>query len=1037
MPRRGTVFVHVPLSHTFTIQVAGGDGDPFYVSQAGRTCGLREGDVVVGVDGASTARWPLALLQQTLRRAARDVVVEVLREMGDSAASVGVRAGGTELGIKHHTVTKAVHETEDLPVVSENGKIEPCVESPQGAPTSPASPSASPPCSQSMTPAATPDTEAQTVTSSQTSHTSTSFESAVSIQSTGAELQGAVQPQAIQNISSQSQAVHSQSSSINQSHSTINGHQTIQATTAVSGQQTFQSVQSVSQTQSAQTVVQSQAAVGISSGQPLSIQEVPADLPRIEAPSVDENANSIPENIPAQPQPEPVLQASPAPEPSQESEPVAAPEPVVVSEPAAAPEPIPATVPEPVAAAPEPVVEPEPAVVEEAIAAPEPPMSSEEAVAQEPPALPEPAVPETVVHVQESAPAPEPEPAVAAEERLAPEPQPAQEEIAEEAPLVAVSEPVPAAEPAPSVMTTGSSGGGGGPAVEEISQEHIKEQLHEIITEIEQQVLPEQEHEQQQQQQEVQQGGGDGGVAQTLTKPPEEAQPVVGEACHPMEAEEVKYEYYDEDGVLHHTWKPKGKYEVPKTVIQYEDVVPIAVPDVTMSLKPQAPKPAPPPPEPEPPKPEPQPMVEMHHEPSNLTNGAVSPIEIPEGIPLLARILPKDNEDGERKISLERLFTPATDSGDLTPKRSPSKKAFASSSFYRPDHPTIDDQVELAQRISFSLVDENNKMSRGQSMYMKRKKRSMRWIHAGGAHDEDAAGSAEGGEGPEEDLLLKQPPMTQRPASVPTVQQVDTKKPPMKLLMSPKGVQDFHAVQEHYQTLMEQAVPTSPEVGKIVAEVQSPTGKGAELFAKRKKRMDKFIVDETTVQKAQTTTRTPQPQPQPVVTDDLNMKKSAVEQRNRQQQQIMEQFLKSREGSLTLVKSPWQATMETGTPDAAFDDKRQRIKLANTVVERADTKLAESSWLEPPKPMPLMTPQVTPQVAPAPAAAPSGPAAIYSAEVKVVMRSSQPPTPAMDVPRAVFSPMDSNNKRNSASFNMAAKGWGTYNNFYSPITFAT
>uniref|UniRef100_A0A0P4VYF4 Uncharacterized protein n=1 Tax=Scylla olivacea TaxID=85551 RepID=A0A0P4VYF4_SCYOL len=256
-------------------------------------------------------------------------------------------------------------------------------------------------------------------------------------------------------------------------------------------------------------------------------------------------------------------------------------------------------------------------------------------------------------------------------------------------------------------------------------------------------------------------------------------------------------------------------------------------------------------------------------------------------------------------------------------------------------------------------------MSRGQSMYMKRKKRSMRWIHAG---------SAEGGEGPEEDLLLKQPPMTQRPASVPTVQQVDTKKPPMKLLMSPKGVQDFHAVQEHYQTLMEQAVPTSPEVGKIVAEVQSPTGKGAELFAKRKKRMDKFIVDETTVQKAQTTTRAQQQQqPQSIVTDDLAVKKSAVEERNRQQQQIM---------------------------------------LANTVVERADTKLAEASWLEPPKPMPLLTPQVTPQVAPAPAVAPS-------------------------VPRAMFSPVDATNKRNSASFNMAAKGWGTYNNFYSPITFAT
>ncbi|KAK8388800.1 hypothetical protein O3P69_020643 [Scylla paramamosain] len=804
--------------------------------------------------------------------------------MGDSAASVGVRAGGTELGaasLKHHTVTKAVHETEELPVVSENGKVEPCVESPQGAPASPASPSASPPCSQSMTPAATPDTEAQTVTSSQTSHTSTSFESAVSIQSTGGVLQGAVEPQAIQNISSQSQAVHSQStqsSSISQSHSAINGHQTIQTSTAVSGQQTFQSMQSVSQTQSAQTVVQSQAAVGISSGQPLSVLEAPADQPLLEAPSVDENANSIPENIPAQPQPESVLEASPVQEPAEGSEPVAAPEPTVIPEPEAAPEPAPTTVPEPVAAAPEPVpaapepvVEPEPAVVEEPSAAPEPAMSSEEAVAQQPTVLPEAPVSETVVDVQESAPPPEPEPAVAAEETLAPDPQPVQEEIAEEALPAAAPEPVPAVEPEPSVVTT-TSGGGGGPAVEEISQEHIKEQLHEIITEIEQQVLPEQEQEQQQQQQ--------------------------------------------EDGVLHHTWRPKGKYEVPKTVIQYEDVVPIPVPDVTISLKAQAPQPAPPPPQPEPPKPEPQPTVETHQEPSSLTNGAVSPIEIPEGIPLLARILPKDHEDGEKKISLERLFTPATDSGDLTPKR---KKAFASSSFYRPDHPTIDDQVELAQRISFSLVDENNKMSRGQSMYMKRKKRSMRWIHAG---------SAEGGEGPEEDLLLKQPPMTQRPASVPTVQQVDTKKPPMKLLMSPKGVQDFHAVQEHYQTLMEQAVPTSPEVGKIVAEVQSPTGKGAELFAKRKKRMDKFIVDETTVQKAQTTTRAQQQQqPQSIVTDDLAVKKSAVEERNRQQQQIMEQFLRSREGSLTLVKSPWQATMETGTPDAAFDDKRQRIKV--------------------------------------------------------------------------------------------------------------
>lgn len=561
-----------------------------------------------------------------------------------------------------------------------------------------------------------------------------------------------------------------------------------------------------------------------------------------------------------------------------------------------------------------------------------------------------------------------------------------------------------APEPEPCLETTVR---GGGSAVEEISQEHIKEQLHEIITEIEQQVLPEQEQEQQQQE-EVQQGGVGVGVAKRDIKPSEEARPVVGEDGRSLYSEEV--EYYDEDGVLHHTWKPKGKYQVPKTVIQYEDIVPIAVPDVAFSLKAEPPKPAPPPPQPEPPKPVPQPTVEIPRENQNLTNGNVSPIEIPAGIPLLARILPKDHEEGDKKmISLERLFTPATDSGDLTPKRSPSKKAFASSSFYRPDHPTIDDQVELAQRISFSLVDENNKMSRGQSMYMKRKKRSMRWIHAG---------SGEGGEGQEDDQTLKHPPA--RPASVPAAPQADTKKPPMKLLMSPKGVQDFQAVQEHYQALMD-SIPTSPEVGKIVTEVQSPTGKGAELFAKRKKRMDKFIVDETTVQKAQTSatttstsTRTQHQQQQSIssTANDLALKKSAVEERNRQQQQILEQFLRSREESLTLVKSPWQAAMETGTPDAAFDDKRQKLKLANTVVERADNKLAQAaSWLEPPKPVSLMAAPLSAEVIPTPAT---------------------PPT----VPRAVLSQAEKD-KRNSLNFNLAAKGWGTYNTHYKPMTFAT
>lgn len=57
-------------------------------------------------------------------------------------------------------------------------------------------------------------------------------------------------------------------------------------------------------------------------------------------------------------------------------------------------------------------------------------------------------------------------------------------------------------------------------------------------------------------------------------------------------------------------------------------------------------------------------------------------------------------------------------------------KMFASSSFYAKGlHPTVEDQVELARRISSSLSDISNKSSKGQAMYVNRKKRSVKWVH--------------------------------------------------------------------------------------------------------------------------------------------------------------------------------------------------------------------------------------------------------------------------------------------------------------------
>lgn len=58
-------------------------------------------------------------------------------------------------------------------------------------------------------------------------------------------------------------------------------------------------------------------------------------------------------------------------------------------------------------------------------------------------------------------------------------------------------------------------------------------------------------------------------------------------------------------------------------------------------------------------------------------------------------------------------------------------KLYASSSFYGPHHPTMEEQVDLARRISHSLSDISNQQSKGQTMYVNRKKRSVKWVHEG------------------------------------------------------------------------------------------------------------------------------------------------------------------------------------------------------------------------------------------------------------------------------------------------------------------
>ena len=57
------------------------------------------------------------------------------------------------------------------------------------------------------------------------------------------------------------------------------------------------------------------------------------------------------------------------------------------------------------------------------------------------------------------------------------------------------------------------------------------------------------------------------------------------------------------------------------------------------------------------------------------------------------------------------------------------RQMFTDSAFYSPKfHPSVAEQVEMAHKLSSSLFEDNNKNSKGHDMFLKRAKKSGKWV---------------------------------------------------------------------------------------------------------------------------------------------------------------------------------------------------------------------------------------------------------------------------------------------------------------------
>ncbi|XP_017853653.1 uncharacterized protein LOC108607395 isoform X2 [Drosophila busckii] len=240
----------------------------------------------------------------------------------------------------------------------------------------------------------------------------------------------------------------------------------------------------------------------------------------------------------------------------------------------------------------------------------------------------------------------------------------------------------------------------------------------------------------------------------------------------------------------------------------------------------------------------------------------------------------KETTSESRTVDLRKIFTPATDAPEILPR---NRKLYASSAFYSPTlHPTVEDQVELARRISHSLSDISNQKSKGQSMYVNRKKRSVKWVHESCGQDDDTL---------ESHTLYKE-------NSESDLSQELTKldKMPLKLIMNPRGqVRDYNSLKDSIN--IETGLLSPDNCAELIHALQLHKGRDYQQYQAK-------------------------PLTSPNILPAYSDAGRHRVQLNMHQNQLIEKYSKP---CIQVVKSPWEAALHSGSASTAFvEDENYR-----------------------------------------------------------------------------------------------------------------